>query len=295
MKKNYFAFTLLELSIVLTIVALLLTLSFNSARYFLEQNHIRATRIRLETIKNALEIYLIQNNALPCPAGLALSTGESLSSCVASNVQKGLFVTNDIARGWVPYRELNLTPDVALDAWGDKITYSVSTDALSDFKSMIDGFSGINVFNNTSGSDAITTEGIYSINSHGKNKLGAYYKDGTVNSSTGISNSEGLNTPTSDNSDTFVYFTDYKTYDDIGEYKTRMQMAMDANIEDLDCYVTSSIITDVLKDSGIPSSVNFTDIPSDNLLEYEGSILSENEDYKIKCFKYGRLGVSSNE
>ena len=54
MRKKYTGFTLLELSIVLIIVSMLLMLTFNSGRYFLEQNHINETHIKLDSIKNFL-------------------------------------------------------------------------------------------------------------------------------------------------------------------------------------------------------------------------------------------------
>ncbi|HSQ97708.1 MAG TPA: prepilin-type N-terminal cleavage/methylation domain-containing protein [Rickettsiales bacterium] len=296
MNKKYSGFTLLELSIVLAIVAILLTLSFNSAKYFLEQNHIKATHVKLNAIQNALEVYLIQNNALPCPAGLALSTGEALSSCTSASSTNGLFVTDGVARGGVPYKDLNLTSDIALDSWNDKITYSVSIAALSDFRSMLDNFDGIYIFDNiydNSDSERITNEAVYSINSHGKNKLGAYYKDGTVNSSTDIADQESINTPSSNYSNILIYFTDYKVCDDIGRYKTRMQMVIELGIEDINCYIKSTIVSSLLTDSGITAT--FTDIPTSGLLVYGDTIVSDDEEYKIQCFKYGRLGIAKNE
>lgn len=296
MRKKYTGFTLLELSIVLIIASMLLMLTFNSGRYFLEQNHIKATHVKLESIQNALDIYLIQNGRLPCPAGLALSTGEELSSCTTSSSTSGLFVSNGVARGWIPYEELNLTSDMAYDSWGDKITYSVSTDTVVDFKKMADSFNGISIYDNTT-SKLITNKAVCSINSHGKNKLGAYNKSGSRISTSGISTSEDVNVPSlANDSSLFVYFSDYKTYDDIGKYKTRMQMIVDTNIEDISCYITNAIISDLITNAGITDSPSFT-VPSDNFLAYGDSLIgsSSSNEYKIKCFKYGRLGISKNE
>ncbi|MDD2839561.1 MAG: prepilin-type N-terminal cleavage/methylation domain-containing protein [Rickettsiales bacterium] len=294
MKKKYTGFTLLELSIVLIISSMLLTITFNSGKYFLEQNHIRATHVKLDTIQNALDIYLIQNRKLPCPAGLTIASGEELSSCITSSSSNGLFVNNGVARGWVPYEELNLTSDVAYDSWGDKITYSVSIDAVGNFTEMEDGFQGITIYDNTT-SKLITNKAVYSLNSHGKNKLGAYNKDGSAITTTGISSAENVNVPSlSTSSNLFVYFSDYKTYDDIGKYKTRMQIIIDGNIEDISCYITSTIVSDLITNAGITDSPTFT-VPTDNFLKYGNNIVSIDSEYKIKCFKYGRLGISKNE
>lgn len=298
MRKKYNGFTLLELSIVLIIASMLLMLTFNSGRYFLEQNHRKATHVKVDSIQNALDIYLIQNGRLPCPAGLVLSTGEELASCTTSSSANGLFVSNGVARGWIPYEELNLTSDMAYDSWGNKVTYSVSVDAVADFKKMADGFNGISVYDNTT-SKLITNKAVYSINSHGKNELGAYNKNGSYISASGISASEDVNVPSlANDSSLFIYFSDYKTYDDIGKYKTRMQMIIDTNVEDISCYITTTVISSLLTNAGITDSPSFS-VPIGNFLDY-GDILigydiTSGNEYKIKCFKYGRLGISKNE
>ncbi len=294
MKNKYNAFTLIELSIVLVISSMLLMLSFGGGQYFLEQNHIRATRIKLETIQNALDAYLIQNRKLPCPASLSSLNGEELSSCVSSS--DGVFVNSGVARGWVPYKELNLTPDIAYDSWGSKITYSVSVYATGNFMKMEDNFNGIIIYDNTT-LNLITEKAVYSINSHGKNKLGAYNSAGHPISTAGISISENVNVPSSSNlSNEFVYFSNYNNADDIGRYKTRMQMIISGNIENISCHISGPIIDNLLDDASITdiSESNFT-LPPDNFLKYGESLISEDNNYKIKCFKYGRLGVSFNE
>ena len=85
MKKFLNAFTLLELSVVLVIVVILTTIGFDMGKYFLEQNRVRTTEIKLTKIQNALNAYLIKYGTLPCPTGLKNSDGEALSNCSTTN------------------------------------------------------------------------------------------------------------------------------------------------------------------------------------------------------------------
>ena len=303
-------FTLLELSIVLLIASMLATFSVGIGNFFLEQNKIRATQIKLRTIANALDIYLIQHNKLPCPAGLKKSTGVALTSCSSSNATDGVYVNNNVARGWVPYKELGLTPDAVYDEWNSKIVYSVPIVLVdSDFNELDDDFNGITVYNNTNNSSEITKYAIYTINSHGKNGLGAFDKKGDQKSDTGISSLEKINMASSSlsNSDEFVYFTDprkpcdndnNKKCDDLGRYATKMQVAVDSDIREIDCDASQTKINEAVERFGDIGSCQI--VSSSTFLPYNASIESTGSGdcknkYRLICLKYGRLEVMQND
>lgn len=300
-------FTLLELSIVLLIASMLATFSVGIGKFFLEQNKIRATQIKLRTIANALDIYLIQHNQLPCPAGLKKSTGVALDSCSSSDTTNGVYVNNDVARGWVPYKDLGLTPDAVYDEWNNKIVYSVPVVMLSDFNELDDDFNGITVYNNTNNSSKITEYAIYTINSHGKNGFGAFNKKGDQKSDTGISSLENINVASASlsNSDKFIYFTkktcdndNTKECDDLGRYATKMQVVVDSDIREIDCDASQAKINEAVERFGdigsceIESSSTF--LPYNASIESTGSGDCKNK-YRLICLKYGRLEVMQND
>ena len=74
--------------------------------------------------------YLIQNNKLPCPAGLKKSTGIALNNCATTDATNGVFVSNSVARGWVPYETLNISPDNVYLRY--EIMFSKSCSAVSE-------------------------------------------------------------------------------------------------------------------------------------------------------------------
>lgn len=290
MIRNSQAFTMIELVIVLFVSSLLFMGGIQVTQYYLEQSNIKATNIKLNAIQRALEIYVQQNGKLPCPAGLKTSTGSSLSTCTSTDTTNGILVTSGIVRGGVPYKDLDLTPDVSHDSWKGKIIYSVNISSTTDIRKMDnDTYFGIYIYNNTT-SYTITSRAIYSLASNGKNKFGAYnYDTNTIISSTGISTYEARNM-SSALANTNVYFTNLKTTDDMVRYKTRIQLLNEAGLEDLNCYVTSTIITALLSANNITDSPSFS-VPSGNYIGYNEEIKSSNLKYKIKCYKYGRLGV----
>lgn len=292
MKKNFKGFTMIELSIVIIIIGLLFVGSFEAGKHFMIQNNIKATIIKLNTIQNALDIYVIENGKLPCPAGLKLNNGDSVSSCSATNTTTGIYVTSGsgVVSGAVPYEELNLTSDVSHDSWNGKIIYSVSIEATNNIRRMNNlSYSGIRIYDNGT-TKLITDRALYSLVSNGKNKFGAFdFKSNSKLSTNGISTYESRNvgdTYTNEN----VYFSDYKTNDDILKYKTRMQIVNDTNLEDINCMVDSTIISKLLTSNGISDSPVFS-IPSGNYLEHNEEIESTSKKYKVKCFKFGRLGI----
>jgi type II secretory pathway pseudopilin PulG len=115
-------FSLVELAVVMTIVALLLGGLIYTLSAQIEQRNFEDTRRRLDQARELLLGYAIVNGRLPCPA-TAVSAGEE------SPVGGGTCTTG--YAGWLPAKTIGF-PQVdsggyAIDIWGNRIRYAVST------------------------------------------------------------------------------------------------------------------------------------------------------------------------
>ena len=65
--------------------------------------------------------------------------------------------------------------------------------------------------------------------------------------------------------------------------------------EDLNCCISNDIITNLKESLGITETITFEGIGSSGSTEcdmlYNDEIESKDKQYKLKCFKYGRLGI----
>src|SRR5689334_12527986 len=67
------AFTLLEMSIVLTIIAVMMAMAMSMGSSMIESAQRVSTNNKLDAIENALMAYRLGNNRLPCPGDPALT------------------------------------------------------------------------------------------------------------------------------------------------------------------------------------------------------------------------------
>jgi prepilin-type N-terminal cleavage/methylation domain-containing protein len=110
MMKNQQAFTLIELAVVLTIIALLVGSFLIPLGTQIDVAKIRSTEKTLEQVKQALIHYAATNNRLPCPA---------------TDVESGLelnTLTNCQKEGYFPWANLGMGQ---YDAWGNPLNYRV--------------------------------------------------------------------------------------------------------------------------------------------------------------------------
>ena len=174
-------FTLVELSIVMVLIGIVMTMGMKMFNATLDNAAFSETKIKQERIKTALISYLRTNGTLPCPDNAAgVATGQESTPCATH--QSDSF-------GVVPWQTLGIPREAALDGWGNFFTYKVvnGTGAAKNWtsKTVANSFSITELRNPTAGLtlqelDAagtalvnITTTGVVALVSHGKNGFGA--------------------------------------------------------------------------------------------------------------------------
>jgi type II secretory pathway pseudopilin PulG len=176
--KRKSGFTLIQISIMLTIAALLLVSYLPSS-----QTQLKADAVTIEKtnfVLNALRQYQIANGVLPCPADASLATGANNYGVMASgsgitnncsgSTPAASFIdsTNNIAIGTIPFKSLGISSDYALDGYNRLLTYAVDTNAtVCQNTNSLTGKIIINENGNTVNS-------IVAIVSHGNDGHGAY-------------------------------------------------------------------------------------------------------------------------
>ncbi|MCD6036058.1 MAG: hypothetical protein K0R63_1799 [Rickettsiales bacterium] len=197
-------FSLIELSIVLTVMAIttgtLLTIAGNKEK----RDRIAQTQQRMEQIKRAMADYVYENGRLPCPdsGGDALNAAQfgAVDSSSVSGIAKRTCndtywgTSGNIIAGTVPVRALELPNDVGFDGWGRRIVYVVDNNFISSIADwttpVCDGVGTINCFTYTpsggisvgivANDTSITTTAAYVLISYGANGYGAYPANGST-------------------------------------------------------------------------------------------------------------------
>lgn len=151
MKKQLKAFTLLELSMVLVVIAIIISTSFSAFNKSSAQRT-KISKDKIDEIYKALGAYVKSYGRLPCPASLLLAKGDAnygkevacnhnlASPALESPV--GIWQASNnsnLIYGGVPIKELGLSPDMAEDEFGNKIAYFLLKDltAKSTFDSLV--------------------------------------------------------------------------------------------------------------------------------------------------------------
>lgn len=190
------AFSLTELSIAMTIIAVVAGSALSVALTGDEYAKKTQTESKLDRIEEALAAYLANNKRLPCPAdGTLLITNASFgvegtpssASCGSAN-----FSSAKVYAGVVPVTTLSLPDDFMFDGWGRRITYAVDYRFAnnSTTNTDCDGATSTVCFIDTSGDAATikvhdasgtarTSTAVYVLISHGENGHGAFVKNGS--------------------------------------------------------------------------------------------------------------------
>lgn len=125
-------FTLIEVAVVFTIVAILLSTLMYTLSAQSEQRARADTQRRLEEAKELLIAFAIVNGRLPCPARCSNWPACNVAGQggIESNVGGVGTACTDSYTGYLPGQAIGFQPTdamgYALDAWGNRIRYAVS-------------------------------------------------------------------------------------------------------------------------------------------------------------------------
>ena len=150
-------FTLVEMAVVLTIVALLLGGLLPTISSQVEQRRVSETLKTLDDIQQALIGFAVRYGRLPCPAVAGTTGVESPSGGGNCNS-----FTNGSFVGYLPASTLGITSTdsqgYAIDSWGNRIRYAVT--AVTATVSGFNGGASFNVFTFQNGMSAVGISGL---------------------------------------------------------------------------------------------------------------------------------------
>lgn len=253
------AFTFVELSVVILIIALLMFGTFSSSGVV---NNVKEniTRDRMNVVYKALGDFLIQQKRLPCPASILVTRGgvnygkevRDGDSCrgLSEATPKGVYLSNitgqnsfdKVVFGMIPTNTLGLSEDFAEDAFGNKISYFIDEDFTKNFITEPDASLSLPSFGTANYKNTlyikersnfienfINSDAIIVLVSGGANGFGAFKNTGVQNARTTISAEEAendvynLDTDSAQHFNKIFYssFEDSENFDDIILFKTR--------------------------------------------------------------------------
>jgi prepilin-type N-terminal cleavage/methylation domain-containing protein len=187
-------FSLIELSVVVLIIGILLTMGISAMTASFENTALSTTSQRQAAIKEALIAYLRANSRLPCP-----DTDFAAPDGAENRATPGNPATACGARfGIIPYVTLGLARDSVRDGWGNFFSYHVANTAAANagngslgtntdwtitanFRSGNTGNITVNDRTAAGAVTALTAAAVVMVISHGRNGFGAYTIGGTRN------------------------------------------------------------------------------------------------------------------
>jgi len=253
-KINKKAFSLIELSIVIVIISILLSGALSIVTSTTNSSKIKATNNNINEVYNAIKVYLLTNNRLPCPAPITAikSTSDSYGTTTgtAGNCSvAGVYTSNEHANlvyGMVPVKDLGLSADMAEDAFGNKLAYIVNkrftAGGIADNTFGGDNAGLITIKETTSAmvggaevNQTNTSSAIFVIISYGSNKLGAFGINSATQNAESADEGESSNyavpvtATTASLQDTFYsHAGNSDVFDDIVLYRTRDMLVTEA-------------------------------------------------------------------
>jgi prepilin-type N-terminal cleavage/methylation domain-containing protein len=234
-------FTLVELSIVLLIIAVIAGSALQSGQSRMGFANQYQTEEKLDRIEKALAAFVAINGRLPCPADGTLAANSATlgaENCTASTFVDIAATTLDMYVGGIPFTALGLPRDFAYDGWDRKFTYAVE----SPFINAVNFADGTNFPNgtltvrtgNAIGQNRVAGA-IYIVASHGPNGHGAWNKTaGASRINTGSTDTDeghnadnpAVNARLTDK--TFVQSFRTSAFDDVLRFRTKWLLETEA-------------------------------------------------------------------
>lgn len=248
--KNKNGFTLIEISIVLTIIGILLAAIITPYKIYTAEKARKTTVSNIELVNTAITNFLVQNGRYPCPAPLTAGPGDPLygvettcdpddpaypsysyGECVDGLCfeisEKGTVDINPspgettlvdgvVRRGSIPFRSLGLAELETIDGFNARLQYAVSEN-LAKVETFVRGSGGISLIDSNGDSLVSPPASVhYLVYSTGRDKNGAYNREGGLINSCDTSRLDGenCNTAASGGADEAIYA--YSEYNDSG-------------------------------------------------------------------------------
>lgn len=251
-QKNKFqkkAFTLIELSIVLVIAAIMISTSLSSSVETLRRTKEKATKAKMEEVYKAIGNYLLVHKRLPCPSSLKKKKDSDSTYGLAAPIVSGecngpgvyMSAGGTLFYGALPIKDLGLLPDMGEDEFGNKFSFMVHKNGISvdSFSTSAEGALLISEVRN-SGEIRSSWKEIFIIISHGANGYNAFPANSSVQNSASPTFDEAGNSIQSINDATspptasynehlYATHTQNEIFDDILFYKTKSQIVVDFN------------------------------------------------------------------
>lgn len=258
-QKQQSGFTLIEISIVIVLMASIISSVAVIFTSQLERIQREETLAKIKAIKEALYTYRVAFNELPCPADITLPIGNTHFGVMAANKGtctggvpaanfSGTGTAQRAARGgMVPTRTLQLPDDYAFDGWGRRMKYVVTRDLTQEGAfNIVSGISNdtrMTILNEQGGINTFLAA--YVIVSGGENGHGAFPRaGGAARVNSGSVNVDELNNCDCTSNvvataldERFVQKSPQEnpanildSYDDIVDYATRFELMLESSL-----------------------------------------------------------------
>lgn len=228
-------FSLLELSVVLTIIAIVLASGLTLGGAKIEQNQIQNTFDEMEEIDKGLSVFVNTQGRMPCPSPLVATRadaefGREATTCDATTT--GIFRAeypagsgNFVVIGGVPFYALDMPDEYMADDWNVRYTYAVSESFITAATPTSTG----NLRVEDDAGTLINDQVAWVLISHGPSRRGGYVaRTGATAGACNAANADGENCDNDDGLFVDGVFNDGDVvadfFDDIMRWETRMQL-----------------------------------------------------------------------
>ncbi|MBF0358283.1 MAG: hypothetical protein HQL70_06715, partial [Magnetococcales bacterium] len=110
-------FTLAQMAVVILLSGILMTMGVTTMRALNENAAVKVTKKRLEILEGAFIAFMSKNNRLPCPDTDFASIDGSGNPTTSG--------TCPVEVGLIPFYDLGLQRNIAMDGWENFFTYRV--------------------------------------------------------------------------------------------------------------------------------------------------------------------------
>ena len=116
-------FTLIEMAFVIILIGLIVSGGLFAFTPMLQKARINQTNANLDQIESALELFVIRNSRLPCPADGSLTISDTSGNYGLEQPQGGGTCTITGANAVIPWKTLGMDESYSLDGWATRVSY----------------------------------------------------------------------------------------------------------------------------------------------------------------------------